>query len=167
MLVRIPHHPGDARQRGQFLRRPLRVTTRHQNSAPGIHSLQPAYRGARIFIRSLRHRARVEHDDFRLARCRRSFQSSRQKLPLQRCPIRLRRPATEIFDVEARHIPILPEPASVAALGAPFLPSTRFHAFGKRKHERLPNGLTDEEPREFQRKTPRPYRRYSSSAPVS
>jgi len=107
VLVRITHYPRHTRQRCQFLRRPLRVAACHQNAAIGIHSPQSPYRCARIFIRARGHRAGVQHHNFGVASHPGALQSTLQKLPLQRGPIRLRSAAAKILYVEARHVPIV------------------------------------------------------------
>ena len=109
MLVRITHDPGHARQRRQFLRRPLRVAACDQNAAIRIYPLQSPYRCARIFVRAPGDRAGIQHNDFGVAGRVGAFQSTFQKLPFQCRPVRLCSAAAKVFDVEASHAPILNE----------------------------------------------------------
>ena len=124
MLVRIAHHPGDARQGRQLFGRPLRVAARHQNAAIWIHPLQTSYRCPRIFIRAFSDRTRVKHDNFGIARRSGALHTTFQELAFQRRSVRLRGAAAKIFYVEASHAPILnewtlrPKLPAVAASGS-------------------------------------------------
>lgn len=103
MLVRIPYDPRDTRQCRQLFRRPLRVTSGHENPAAGILALHPADRRPRIFIRTLGHRAGIENDNLGIPGTLCTVEAALGKLAFQRRAIRLCRAATKIFYVEACH----------------------------------------------------------------
>jgi hypothetical protein len=71
--------------------------------------LQPAYRGARVLIRTVGDRACVQHNNFRIARNLGPLESTLQKLTLERRSIGLRRATTKILYVEPGHASILTE----------------------------------------------------------
>src|SRR6202045_2183546 len=50
MLMRISHHPGHARKRGNFLRGPLGITARHHDLCHGVFAMDTANRGASVLI---------------------------------------------------------------------------------------------------------------------
>jgi len=87
----------------------LRVAARHQNSAVWIDALQSPDRSPRIFVRTLSHRARIQHNNLSIASYLGALQSALQELAFQGSPVSLRRATPKIFYVEAGHTPILNE----------------------------------------------------------
>jgi hypothetical protein len=103
MLVRIADHLRDARQRRQFLRRPLCVTSRHHNPRLRILPVHAPNRRPRVLVRRRCHCAGVQHDNFSIPRPRGSRPTAFLELPLDGRPVCLRRPAAKILYVKTRH----------------------------------------------------------------
>jgi hypothetical protein len=67
MLVRITHHPGDARQGSYFAGSTLGVATRDQDLSVGVFPMGAADGGTRVLIGRSRHRTSIEYDYVRLS----------------------------------------------------------------------------------------------------
>ena len=74
-LVGISDDPFDAGHRGQFIRRALRVTARHQDAGRGIFAMHAAHRLANVFISGLGDGAGVQHHQVGATALRRRFQA--------------------------------------------------------------------------------------------
>jgi len=111
MFVRIAYDPGHTGERRQLFGRALRVATSYEDFAIRIDALQSAYRCPRVFICGRCNCASIQHYNFSVASCFGAIESAREKLALQRSPVRLGSATAKIFYVEARHAPILNEQA--------------------------------------------------------
>ena len=100
-LVRIAHHPGNPRHLGQLGRRPLGITTSHQNTGVGILAMRPANRRTGILIRLSCYRTGVQDHHIGGISRRRSGKALRPQLRFERRTISLGGTASEILNKEA------------------------------------------------------------------
>ena len=89
---------------GEFFRRALRVASCHHDPRRWILLVNRVNRLPRLQVRRRRHRAGVHHHDVRGIRVRRGQVAAIEQLPFDRRRVGLRRPASELFDEEGRHI---------------------------------------------------------------
>ena len=105
--MRISHHPAHAFERCDFLRRPLRVATGHQDLAIGILPVNSADGGAGIGIGRCGDGAGVQHHHGSVASAA-SRQSTRFQRALNGGAIGLLRPAAKIHHLKSfRHMFII------------------------------------------------------------
>jgi hypothetical protein len=103
MLVGIANNPRHPRKRCDFLGRTLGIASGDHDLARGVFAMDAANGRARILIGRSRHRARIQHYDFRLRGSVGSRQSILLELALYGGSIRLRSPATKVLHVKACH----------------------------------------------------------------
>src|SRR5215831_5571976 len=101
MLVRVADHPGDAGQRGNFLRRTLGIAAGDKNLGAGILTMRAADRGAGVLIGSRGYGAGVEHHQISFSCARRAQESTGRQITFHGGAIGLRGAATKIFKEEA------------------------------------------------------------------
>ncbi len=100
-LVRISHHQRDALNCRQFLRRALRVASRHQDARVRMLPVHPPYCLPYFVIRGRGHRARVQDDQPGIGGILDPGEPARREASLDRRAIRLRCTAAEIPDPES------------------------------------------------------------------
>ncbi len=101
--MRIPHHQAHAFERGQFLRRALRIAAGDQNPRARLLAMNAPDHLAHFVIRGRRHGASIQHHQVGILHLGRRRQPLRREPSLDRRAIGLRRPAPEIFNEKALH----------------------------------------------------------------
>ena len=90
-LVRVAHHPLDARQAGQLLRRALGIAAGDQNARGGIFAMHAADGLAHVFVGGAGDGAGVEHHEIGRGALAGGFQPLSREQRFQRRTIGLRR----------------------------------------------------------------------------
>jgi hypothetical protein len=95
---------------GDFFRSALRVASRYKNTAAGIQAVNAPHQVADFGIRGGGDGARVQNGHLALGNARSLPQACLEQLLLERCAVRLARPASEIEEMESPHanLKILP-----------------------------------------------------------
>ncbi len=121
VLVRVAHHPLDARKAGQFFGTALGVASGDQDGRLGIAAMYASQGLPQILVGRRRDRATVQNDYFRRFDIRGGFEAFLAQGALDGRAIGLSGPATEILNEEATpHYPMIkrgvreiPNPARV------------------------------------------------------
>ena len=103
VLVRIAHHPGDAGEASNLLRRTLGVTARNQNATLRITPMDAADELANFRISGSRNGARVQDRDLALLEARDLLEPCLKQLLFYGGTIGLAGPTAEIEDVKCIH----------------------------------------------------------------
>ncbi len=103
MLVRISHYAADSGEARNFLRRALRIAPGDNDLALGILAANAANGGSRVPVGRGGHCAGIQHYNLGRICVLGAVQAALAKLSLDRSPVGLGSPATEIFDVEGTH----------------------------------------------------------------
>jgi len=107
MFMRVADDTANSRQRGDFLRDALGITSSHDDLAPGILTVDAADSGSSVPVRFGGHGTSINNHNVGLSRIQRWVQALIEELTLDCRAVGLGGPASEILHVKARHGSIL------------------------------------------------------------